>query len=155
MANKAKDTDLRASETVEIVGETIDTRSNACKSSTQMTYGFSPGEIRLQARTFRDELQKATAPIITRINDWLSQIEGRHFECQDAKDVVDEIRETVHATGCELLFDNQRVSIRVQGTESRIHAAIHLTTTGVSKRKTIWSKSAFPLLKAEPANAHS
>lgn len=89
-------------------------------------------------------------PIVDQLNEWLSSFEGKTYSPEEASGVVAEIRHVVASAGCELVFDGQSAGIYTSKPTRAVSAIFTVKTLNFRPLKTLYSKTAFPSLAAQP-----
>ena len=101
--------------------------------------------------SIESEIDAVQGPIVEQLNAWLRSLEGTTFSCEQAEQRIDQIRSLVAKAGCDLFFQEQRVSLGVD-TLRRKTAAIRIVTLGQRPKRDLHNASTFPRLEARPVS---
>jgi hypothetical protein len=88
-----------------------------------------------------------------RIDAWLAGLEGEKFDANDAEERINEIKRVVAASGRELVFEGQTVTLYAQVRANRKHAKVHVTTLRAKPQQVLHAKITLPRLTSRPITA--
>jgi hypothetical protein len=143
--------DINGGKDTVVSDETETTQPRPKPSSSQSFIDDAP-------QAFYSDLDKATAPIIQKINAWLLTLEGEKFDANDPNDEtrlnrqIALVRQLARRSGCEVVFDGEPVRFAVS-RQARYRCFKILLRSPDASKDTRYSATKFPSVRFVPVES--
>ena len=103
-------------------------------------------EVVARAHELDREIEARLRAITAELETWLASLKGLRFKPSEAH-ALECIRHTIQRAGCDLFYENSKVSMTWRQISQSLYLTIRLRTLESKPQQFLWSKVEFPLLQ--------